>query len=163
MPFNNANNNLVNFKELSTQLLSNFSSLNQQTSSTNVIPTGSLTSASSSSAGTTVQSTLGAALTTDEFIDNEIYKFVLNGRRETGIPPGFEINSKEAFEIEELGKKIATFNIETDSELSSFNTDEAESMSGEENDEAAGKVLLDEKKALLKETSNVELGKSAKL
>lgn len=159
MLFNNANNNLVNFKELSTQLLSNFSSLNQQTSSTNIIPTGSLTS--SSSAGTTVQSTI-SALTTDEFIDNEIYKFVLNGRRETGIPPGFEMNSKEAFEIEELGKKIATFNIETDSELSSFNTDEAESMSEEEN-EADGEVLLDEKKALLKETSNVELGKSAKL
>ena len=46
--------------------------------------------------------------------DNHIYKFVLNGKKQVSIPPGFENNSKEAEEIEELGKKIATFQIETD-------------------------------------------------
>lgn len=91
----NTANNLFNFKELSVQLLSNFSTLiHQQTG----FPTPSLSAP-------------------DEFIDNEIYKLVLNG----GQAPGF-FEIKEAFENEELGKKIATFQIETDSEASEVTT-----------------------------------------
>ena len=69
------------------------------------------------------------ATTSDDFVDNEIYKFVLSGNKDVGIPPGFEMNPKEAQEIEELGQKIASFQIETDTEMSIFNTDDTVSSS----------------------------------
>ena len=65
----------------------------------------------------------------DEFIDNEIYKCILNGNRSVEIPPGFEIYTNEAKEIEELGKKLATFQIETDTEMSIFNSSNTSSNS----------------------------------
>ena len=95
------NNNFINFKEFSVQLLSNFSSLNQQQTF--------------AAAGLNSSHGSGCA---DEFIDNEIYKIVLNGGGKDDLSAStgglFEMNPKEAFEIEELGKKIATFQIETD-------------------------------------------------
>jgi hypothetical protein len=94
----------VNFKEISSQLISRFSTLQPA----NLAPQTQHTQT------TTVVST-------DEFISNELYKFVLNGKQSVSLPPGFD--PKEAKEIEELGQKIATFQIETDTEMSLFNTD----------------------------------------
>ncbi|CAF0946867.1 unnamed protein product [Brachionus calyciflorus] len=95
-----------NFKELSLQLLSDFSS----------VPANSPSSSS-----------LSYALTNSEdFVDNEIYKFILNGKKQVSVPPGFELNTKEVQEIEELGKKIASFQIETDTEMSVINSDNSE-------------------------------------
>lgn len=71
----------------------------------------------------------------DEFIDNEIYKFILNGKKQVSVPPGFENNPKEVQEIEELGQKIASFQIETDTEVSLFNTDENSSHSAYSDDD----------------------------
>lgn len=122
---NYLNNNLsVNFKELSVQLFSHFSSLN----SSNLNPQNP----QQASAGV-------VAKNADEFIDNEIYKFVLNGKKQVSVPPGFEVNTKEVQEIEELGKKIATFQIETDTEMSIFNTDDnASSISSANNSDNNG-------------------------
>lgn len=64
--------------------------------------------------------------TSDEFIDNEIYRCILNGNRSVEIPPGFD---DEAKEIEELGQKLATFQIETDTEMSIFNSSNTSSNS----------------------------------
>ena len=100
---NNASS--LNFKEFSSQLVSRFSMIQDRAVTNN-------------SAKPNVSSTTQAG---DEFIDNEIYKFVLNGKRNVTVPPGFD--PKEAREIEELGEKIATFQIETDTEISLFNTD----------------------------------------
>jgi len=90
----------VNFKEFSTQIFSYFQEqqLNASYGSTS--------------------STSGLFTNTSEpdFIDNEIYKFVLNGSCSVSVPPGF--NPQEAKEIEELGKKIAAYQIETDTEVS---------------------------------------------
>lgn len=97
-------NQSISFKEFTTQLYSRLSLLQE-----NVVPV-------------TVQESPQVLNNQEEFIDNEIYKFVLNGKKQVSIPPGFENNSKEAEEIEELGKKIATFQIETDTEMSIFNS-----------------------------------------
>jgi len=67
------------------------------------------------------------------FIDNEIYKFILNGGVEP--PPGFDVNSEEAKEIEELGIKLATFQIETDTEISLFNSSNTSSNNSDDLDE----------------------------
>ena len=56
-------------------------------------------------------------LHTGEFSDNRVYKLILSGNKNIEMPPGFEINTKEAKEIEELGQKLATFQIETDTEI----------------------------------------------
>lgn len=97
-------NQSISFKEFTTQLYSRLSLLQE-----NIVPV-------------TVQESPQVLNNQEEFIDNEIYKFVLNGKKQVSIPPGFEKNSKEAEEIEELGKKIATFQIETDTEMSIFNS-----------------------------------------
>ena len=94
----------VNFKEISSQLISRFSTLQP-----------------ASLAPQTQHAQATTAVSTDEFISNELYKFVLNGKQSVSLPPGFD--PKEAKEIEELGQKIATFQIETDTEMSLFNTD----------------------------------------
>ena len=96
---------MINFKEFSSQLYSRLSVI-QEPSKTE-----------STSANISHE-------TSNEFIDNEIYKFILNGNKSVDIPPGFEIFSKEVQEIEELGKKLATFEIETDTEMSIFNSTE---------------------------------------
>ena len=96
----------VNFKEISSQLISRFSMLQQS----NVASQNQQSQVASN-----------VSVTTDEFISNELYKFVLNGKQNVTLPPGFD--PKEAKEIEELGQKIATFQIETDTEMSLFNTD----------------------------------------
>jgi hypothetical protein len=90
----------VNFKEFSTQIFSYFQEqqLNASYGST------------SSTSG------LFANAAEPDFVDNEIYKFVLNGSYSLSVPPGF--NQQEAKEIEELGKKIAAYQIETDTEVS---------------------------------------------
>ncbi len=111
---NNASS--VNFKEFSSQLVSRFAMIQDNTVST------STTNASNTNELINQNAQIG-----DEFIDNEIYKFVLNGKRNVTIPPGFDL--KEAREIEELGEKIATFQIETDTEMSLFNTDTNSSTS----------------------------------
>ena len=110
--------NTVKFKEFISQLYSRFSLFHAQ-------PTFAVTSMTS----------------TDEFIDNEVYKFVLNGHKEVDVPPGFEMNAKEVQEIEELGKKLATFQIETDTEMSLYSTteDEEEKKSVSENEETTTK------------------------
>ncbi|RNA44425.1 SMG5-like [Brachionus plicatilis] len=97
----NKSNLSSNFKELSLQLFSDF---------------GSLPAYSPSS------SSFNYKLNSDEFVDNEIYKFILN----VSVPPGFEVNVKEVEEIEELGKKIASFEIETDTEMSVLNSDKSD-------------------------------------
>ena len=107
------NTSSINFKEFSYQLFSSFSTGSQDRTAANMFNQGPL------APGISNQS--GSAATTDEFIDNEIYKFVLNGKKQVDVPPGFD--SKEALEIEELGKKIATFQIETDTEMSILNSD----------------------------------------
>lgn len=122
-----SNTNFFNFKELSIQLLSSFSSF----------PTSTTT--------TTTATTLTAP-GSDEFIDNEIYKFVLHGgsRPSTGTrttdgdaATAIEMmNPKEAYENEELGKKIATFQIDTDSD---------EDESDLENDEKPQQTIIDTK------------------
>ena len=123
-------NNQTSFKEFSSQLYSRLSLLqehNTNTNNSNNTSTITTTSAaagailSSSSTSSTVLS--NTTIVSEEFIDNEIYKFVLNGKKQVSVPPGFEMNSKEAEEIEELGKKIATFQIETDTEMSIYNSD----------------------------------------
>ncbi len=75
----------------------------------------------------------------NEFIDDEIYKSILNGQKQVSIPPGFEKNEKETREIEELGKKLATFQIETDTEMSVLNSDTSPntSSSDKENEDEA--------------------------
>lgn len=100
----------VNFKEISSQLISSYSiqQKNNQAPQSQQSQVANLLS-----------------VTTDEFISNELYKFVLNGKQNVTLPPGFD--PKEAKEIEELGQKIATFQIETDTEMSLFNTDTSSS------------------------------------
>lgn len=95
------NNAIISFKEFSSQLYSRLSILHEPSYSVNIPQT--------------TQS--------EDFIDNEVYKFVLNGKQ-VDIPPGFEVNAKEVQEIEELGKKLATFQIETDTEMSLYNSEE---------------------------------------
>ena len=113
-----SNSQSISFKEFSTQLHSRLSVLQENSSITIVNnPTASI---------------LSNSITSEEFIDNEIYKSVLNGKKQVSIPPGFEKNSKEAEEIEELGKKIATFQIETDTEMSIFNSNSSSSSSDNE-------------------------------
>jgi hypothetical protein len=123
-------NNQTSFKEFSSQLYSRLSLLQEHSTNTNnynntstITTTAAVAGAtlSSSSTSSTVQS--NTTIISEEFIDNEIYKFVLNGKKQVSVPPGFEMNSKEAEEIEELGKKIATFQIETDTEMSIYNSD----------------------------------------
>lgn len=102
---NNANLS-SNFKELSLQLFSDFSNLPANSPS---------------------NPNLNYHLNTDDFVDNEIYKFVLNGKKQVSVPPGFELNTQEVREIEELGKKIASFQIETDTEMSVMNSNSEQS------------------------------------
>lgn len=121
------NSSTINLKEFSTQLFSQFSLLQEQP----LMPSNFLSSGLPNLNSGISQNT--AINNTDEFVDNEIYKFILNGKRDGEIPPGFEAYTKEALEIEELGKKLATFQIETDTEMSLFNTDE--NSSGNDDDE----------------------------
>lgn len=118
----NSNTNLFNFKELSIQLLSSFTSF----------PT------------TTTTATTLTAPGSDEFIDNEIYKFVLHGGSRASTTTARVgdaaaviemMNPKEAYENEELGKKIATFQIDTDSD---------EEESDLDNDEQQQKAIIDQ-------------------
>lgn len=120
--FFSMNNQSISFKEFSTQLHSRLSILQEQTA-----PNSSLSFINSSAA-----TILNNSIISEEFIDNEIYKSVLNGKKQVSIPPGFEKNSKEVEEIEELGKKIATFQIETDTEMSIFNSNSSSSSSENE-------------------------------
>ena len=108
----------ANFKEFSTQLFTNFSLFESK-----------------------FENFASVFQENNEIIDNEIYKGVLNGQKQVSVPPGFESNPKEAQEIEELGKKLATFQIETDTEISIFNSDtnvnsssDDSSISGEESE-----------------------------
>jgi hypothetical protein len=82
---------------------------------------------------------MNSAVSSEEFIDNEIYRLVLNGRGAGGVPPppGLEAATKEALENEELAKRLETFEIETDTEMSMLNTDENTSAS-DSNDEDNG-------------------------
>ena len=96
----NKSNISANFKDFSTQLFTNYSLFESK-----------------------FDSFASAFNDTNELIDNEIYKGVLNGHKQVSVPPGFENNSKEVQEIEELGKKLATFQIETDTEMSVLNSD----------------------------------------
>jgi hypothetical protein len=110
----------IDFKEFSTQIFSYFQEqqLNASYGSTS--------------------STSGLFTNTSEpdFVDNEIYKFVLNGSRSVSVPPGF--NPQEAKEIEELGKKIAAYQIETDTEVSvAENSSSNESSADEIDDESS--------------------------
>jgi hypothetical protein len=95
---------LSNFKEFSTNLFENYSMYESKFGIS-----GLLTSTQFNE--------------NNEFIDDESYKSILNGQKQVSIPPGFERNEKESREIEELGKKLATFQIETDTEMSQFNSD----------------------------------------
>jgi hypothetical protein len=99
----------ANFKEFSTQLFTNYSLFESKFEN--------------------ISSTLSE---NNEFIDNEVYKCVLNGHKQVSVPPGFENNPKEAHEIDELGKKLATFQIETDTEVSIFNSDTNNNSSSNE-------------------------------
>lgn len=111
----------LNFKEFSTQLYSCLSTMQEPSFKSD---TDNLESTSMESC---------AQVHTDEFIDNKIYKLILSGNKNIEMPPGFEINHKEAKEIEELGKKLATFQIETDTEIdqSIFNSSNSSSNSGD--------------------------------
>jgi hypothetical protein len=124
----------VNFRQFSTQLYSRFESLYQNLPlNSNLSASFSSTNNSSlassqvlGSSGNFSSSMQSSSTLTEDFIDNEIYRFILNGNTKKSIldvPPGFEMVTKEALENEELGKKIATFQIETDTEMSIFNTD----------------------------------------
>ena len=96
----NKSNISANFKDFSTQLFTNYSLFESK-----------------------FENYSSAFTDTNELIDNEVYKNVLNGHKQVSVPPGFENNSKEVLEIEELGKKLASFEIETDTEMSMFNSD----------------------------------------
>jgi protein SMG5 len=136
------NSSSVNFKEFSSQLISQHFSQIQPTTQ----------------------------LTHDELIDNEMYKFVLNGKRNVALPPGFDL--KEQREIEELGEKIAQFQIETDTEMSLFNTDtssstsESNSSESDDFDDNAGLKNLEKlneiKKNRLQKTLKGSLGAGSK-
>lgn len=124
-------NNPTSFKEFSSQLYSRLSLLQEHNTNTNnynnttstITSTAAAAGATLSSSSTSSTVLSNTTIVSEEFIDNEIYKFVLNGKKQVSVPPGFEMNSKEAEEIEELGKKIATFQIETDTEMSIYNSD----------------------------------------
>ncbi len=135
------NTNIVNFKEFSTQLFSSFSLIGQQQNQT---------------------APQYNAATSDDFVDNEIYKFILSGNKDVGIPPGFEVNPKEAQEIEELGQKIASFQIETDTEMSIFNTDDTSSNSCDNNTSSSDDFDEQNSNIKRKKNPNNEL-KNAKL
>lgn len=112
------NSNLsTNFKELSLQLFSDFGSLPTYSPSSNSV---------------------NYQLNSDEFVDNEIYKFILNGKKQVSVPPGFEINVKEVQEIEELGQKIASFQIETDTEMSVINSDNSDKSDIDDDEDKIG-------------------------
>jgi protein SMG5 len=64
-----------------------------------------------------------------DFIDNELYKRVLAGKAKVSVPPGFETNEIEAKVIEEIGEKIAKFQIETDTEISTALSESDDSKS----------------------------------
>jgi hypothetical protein len=111
---------VVNFKQFSTQLFSRFEQLGTKQSGGDLLKQDAQTKSADQK------------MNSEEFIDNEIYRFVLNGKQGVGAglpPPGFEthhvaIVTKEALENEELAKKLETFQIETDTEMSMLNTDE---------------------------------------
>lgn len=65
----------------------------------------------------------------NDFIDNELYKQVLAGKTQVSVPPGFEKNETEAKVIEEIGEKIAKFQIETDTEMSTVLSESEDSKS----------------------------------
>ena len=140
----NNSTNTVDFKEFSTQLFSSFSLIGQQQNQ----------SATQQSFNNIINTA-----TSEDFVDNEIYKFVLSGNKDVGIPPGFEMNPKEAQEIEELGQKIASFQIETDTEMSIFNTDDTVSSS---DSDSSSSYDSDEKNTKGKKNLNNEL-KNAKV
>lgn len=113
----------LNFKEFSSQLYSCLALMQDQ-------QTSGLQSSSSQEHSTLEGlGTASVQMRQEEFIDNEIYKLILNGNGDVEVPPGFDVNSKEAKEIEELGKKLATFEIETDTEMSIFNSSNTSSNS----------------------------------
>ena len=138
------NTSSINFKEFSYQLFSSFSMGSQDRTAANMFNQGALVSGISNQSGSTA--------TTDEFIDNEIYKFVLNGKKQVDVPPGFD--SKEALEIEELGKKIATFQIETDTEMSILNSDGNSSNDDFDNSDESDTDKKKKKKEKTSESKN---------
>lgn len=97
----------INFKEFSSQL---FTTLNSQ-----FYP------------GISGLPGVNSMPTTEEFIDDELYKFVLNGKNNPALNM-LGLNAKEVQEIEELGKKLETFEFDTDTDMSLFdgNSDEEE-------------------------------------
>ena len=99
---------------------------------------------------------------TDDFIDNEVYKFVLNGRKQVEVPPGFEVNAKEVQEIEELGQKLATFQIETDTEMSLYNSEEKSETNSEGETVEIGRVKRQETKVPREEQVKSSEEKSSK-
>ncbi|XP_074651204.1 nonsense-mediated mRNA decay factor SMG5-like [Tubulanus polymorphus] len=54
--------------------------------------------------------------------DLDVYKDVIQGRKKVAVPPGFHMDP-EARYVEEITEKIATFNIETDTDTSAIPTD----------------------------------------
>ena len=113
----------LNFKEFSSQLYSCLALMQDQ-------QTSGLQSSSSQEHSTLEGlGTASVQRRQEEFIDNEIYNLILNGSGDVEVPPGFDVNSKEAKEIEELGKTLATFEIETDTEMSIFNSSNTSSNS----------------------------------
>jgi hypothetical protein len=111
----NKSNISANFKDFSTQLFTNYSLFESK-----------------------FDNFSSAFNDNNELIDNEIYKSVLNGNKQVSVPPGFENNSKEVQEIEELGKKLATFQIETDTEMSVFNSDTNNNSSSNDSSLSSG-------------------------
>jgi hypothetical protein len=111
----NKSNISANFKDFSTQLFTNYSLFESK-----------------------FDNFASAFNDNNELIDNEIYKSVLNGNKQVSVPPGFENNSKEVQEIEELGKKLATFQIETDTEMSVFNSDTNNNSSSNDSSLSSG-------------------------
>jgi len=110
--------NSLNFKEFSTQLYSCLSLMKGGEQASDADSTGHHLEQQPDQQKEQRQES-------NDFIDNEIYKFILNG--DVRAPPGFDVNSEEAKEIEELGKKLATFQIETDTEMSIFNSSNSSS------------------------------------
>ena len=152
--FANLNQNAaINFQQFSTQLYSRYASLlqDQQSFSANKEANNEkdsvdLKSSSASSSTYEIQYFQSNKNNTEEFIDNKIYKFILNGKRGLDVPPRFEVDTKEALENEELAKKLATFQIETDTEMSIFNTDDNTSNSSQSEIETSEAAIETNKK-----------------
>lgn len=152
-------NAIASFKQFSTQLSARFTSLYQDPLQNS---TASLKSSFDGTKPIGFSSSMSSSsMNSEDFIDNEIYRLIMKGAKNAfdGAnavpPPGFELLHEELENEEELSKKLATFQIETDSDISMFDSDnsdegqrhQADKIKKEKDRKKTKKMLFNEQNA----------------